>query len=81
MYAAFLVGYLVKSFVGDEKDVDAKIRMESLGNFSFSFFVSVYFALVGIQLDLIHDFSLLRFLNFFVIAPIPVGSRRTHQTV
>lgn len=68
MYAAFLVGYLVKSFVGDEKDVDAKIRMESLGNFSFSFFVSVYFALVGIQLDLIHDFSLLRFLNFFVIA-------------
>lgn len=68
MYAAFLVGYVVKSFVGDAQESDAKKRMESLGDFAFSFFVPIYFALVGIQLNLIHDFSLVRFLIFFVIA-------------
>ncbi len=68
MYAAFLVGYMVKAFVGDEEESDAKKRMESLGNFAFSFFVPIYFALVGIQLNLINDFSLIRFLVFFVIA-------------
>lgn len=68
MYAAFLVGYLVKSFVGDAEGSDAKIRMEALGDFSFSFFVPVYFALVGIQLDLIHDFSVFKFSVFFILA-------------
>ena len=42
--------------------------MDSLGNFAFSFFVPIYFALVGIQLNLINDFSVVRFLIFFVIA-------------
>lgn len=68
MYAAFLVGYVVKSFVGDVEDSDAKKRMTALGDFSFSFFVPIYFALVGIQINLIHDFSLVRFLLFFAAA-------------
>lgn len=68
MYAAFLVGYIVKTFAGDEKNSEARNRMESLGSFAFSFFVPVYFALVGIQLNLINDFSITRFLLFFVIA-------------
>ena len=68
MYAAFLVGYVVQNFVGDAEESDAKKRMESLGDFAFSFFVPIYFALVGIQLNLIHDFSLVRFLIFFAIA-------------
>ena len=68
MYASFLVGYIVKSFVGDAEESDAKRRMNSLGDFVFSFFVPIYFALVGIQLNLINDFSLARFLLFFVIA-------------
>ena len=34
----------------------------------FSFFVPVYFALVGIQLNLLHHFSVVRFIVFFVIA-------------
>ena len=42
--------------------------MEVLGNFAFSFFVPVYFALVGIQLNLLHDFSFLRFTVFFLMA-------------
>ena len=66
MYAAFLVGYVVKAVAG----VDARIKnaMDSLGNFAFSFFIPIYFALVGIQLNLLHDFSFLRFAIFFVIA-------------
>ncbi len=66
MYAAFLVGYVVKAFVGaDEETVS---RMDSLGNFAFSFFIPIYFALVGIQLNLLHDFSFVRFALFFVLA-------------
>lgn len=42
--------------------------MEAVANFSFSLFVPIYFALVGIQLNLIHNFSLGRFLLFFFIA-------------
>ncbi len=66
MYSAFLVGYVVKAVVG--VDEETKGRMESLNNFAFSFFVPIYFALVGIQLNVIHDFSIMRFLIFFVIA-------------
>lgn len=66
MYAAFLVGYVVKAFVGI--DEETRSRMEVLGNFAFSFFVPVYFALVGIQLNLLHDFSFLRFTVFFLMA-------------
>lgn len=66
MYAAFLVGYVVKVFAGiDEK---TSFRMQALRDLAFSFFVPVYFALVGIQLDLLHDLSLLRFAAFFVMA-------------
>ena len=66
MYAAFLVGYVVKAVAG----VDERIRnaMDSLGNFAFSFFIPIYFALVGIQLNLLNHFSLSRFALFFVIA-------------
>ena len=66
MYAAFLVGYVVKAVAG----VDARIKnaMDSLGIFAFSFFIPIYFALVGIQLNLLHNFSFLRFAIFFLIA-------------
>lgn len=66
MYSSFLVGYIVKAVAG--VDDETKNRMESLGNFMFSFFIPVYFALVGIQLNVIHDFSLMRFVVFFGIA-------------
>lgn len=66
MYSAFLTGYIVKAL--SQNDPEAESRMEAVANFSFSFFVPIYFALVGIQLNLIHNFSLGRFLLFFVIA-------------
>lgn len=66
MYSAFLTGYIVKAV--SQNDAEAGGRMEAVANFSFSLFVPIYFALVGIQLNLIHHFSLWRFLLFFVIA-------------
>ncbi len=66
MYSAFLVGYIVKSI--SEADETAKARMQAVADFSFSFFVPVYFALVGIQLNIIHNFSVVRFLLFFLLA-------------
>ena len=65
MYSAFLIGYIVKAV--SQSDRDAEGRMEAVANFSFSLFVPVYFALVGIQLNLIHNFSLGRFALFFLM--------------
>ncbi len=66
MYSAFIVGYIVKAFIGTKKV--SKEKIEYLENLVFAFFVPIYFALVGIQLNVIHDFSLIRFITFFIIA-------------
>lgn len=63
MYSSFLSGYLIRVLVGEENKNIGKIK-----DFSFAFFVPIYFALVGIQLDIIHNFSLIRFILFFIIA-------------
>ena len=64
MYSAFLVGYFIKSLYG----IKVKEDIKYLENFAFSFFVPIYFALVGIQLNVVHDFSIIRFIIFFAIA-------------
>lgn len=62
MYSAFVGGYIMKSFVPqDNKDI------EKIKDTAFALFVPVYFALVGIQLDVIHNFSVMRFLLYFII--------------
>ena len=66
MYSAFLVGYVLKAVVGYNDE--SKAKMDALGNFAFSFFIPIYFALVGIQLNVINGFSFFRFAIFFVIA-------------
>lgn len=63
MYSAFIGGYIMKSLLPKENQ-----DINNIKEFSFAFFIPVYFALVGIKLDVIHNFSLLRFLLFFVIA-------------
>ena len=66
MYSAFLSGYIIRNLTrGDTK---AEEKMKCITDFSFSFFVPIYFALVGIQLNLLHNFSLWRFLAFFILA-------------
>lgn len=66
MYTAFLVGYIIRAL--SQNDPEADGRMQAVADFSFSLFVPVYFALVGIQLNLLHHFSLVRFLLFFFVA-------------
>ncbi len=66
MYSAFLTGYMIRSITN--KDKNAVEKIQCITDFSFSFFVPVYFALVGIQLNLLHNFSLLRFAIFFCLA-------------
>ncbi|MDE5590091.1 MAG: cation:proton antiporter [Acetatifactor sp.] len=66
MYSAFLVGYIIKSFSGADEETDK--RIQTISDFSFSFFIPIYFALVGIQLNVIHNFSWLRFVLFFILA-------------
>ncbi len=66
MYSAFLTGYIVKAV--SQNDAEATGRMEAVANFSFSLFVPIYFALVGIQLNLLHNFSPTRFALFFFVA-------------
>lgn len=63
MYSAFVAGYIMKSMV--EQD---SVEIKGIKDFSMHLFVPIYFALVGIQLDVVHNFSVLRFLLFFVIA-------------
>lgn len=66
MYSAFLTGYIIRSITN--KDKNAEERVKCITDFSFAFFVPVYFALVGIQLNLLHNFSLVRFVVFFALA-------------
>lgn len=66
MYSAFLAGYIIRSI--SSKDRNAMERVKCITDFSFSFFVPIYFALVGIQLNLLHNFSLFRFITFFALA-------------
>ena len=65
MYSAFLVGYTIKAFFNSS---NYKSSIDSLEKIIFSFFVPIYFALVGIQLNVIHDISLINFLLFFAVA-------------
>ena len=66
MYSAFIVGYIIKALCGQNSNSEKCIS--ALKDIVFAFFVPIYFALVGIQLNIINDFSYVRFLIFFVIA-------------
>jgi Kef-type K+ transport system membrane component KefB len=77
-----LVAGMVVGVAGDGED---KAR-ESIRSFALAFFVPVYFAIVGLRLDLIHDFNPLFFLVFLVFAcaikagSVYVGGRLAGQT-
>ena len=63
MYSAFIGGYLMRALLPNDNH-----EVEKIKDFAMALFVPIYFALVGIQLDVVHNFSLPRFLLFFVIA-------------
>lgn len=64
IFGAFLAG-IATSAATDAASVQAR---ESIKAFSFAYFVPVYFAIVGAQLDLLHSFRPLFFCWFLVFA-------------
>ena len=62
MYSAFIGGYIMKALLPEDSEDITNIK-----DFAFSFFIPVYFALVGLQLDVVHNFSLTKFAVFFII--------------
>ena len=53
--------------VGATEDLSSSAA-RSIEGFAFAFFIPIYFALVGLQLDLVHGFSVVFFLVFLLLA-------------
>ncbi|EAI2145563.1 cation:proton antiporter [Campylobacter lari] len=66
MYTSFLVGFLIKNTL--QNSLELKERITSISDFSFSCFIPIYFALIGIQLNVIHEFSFIMFVMFCLLA-------------
>jgi Kef-type K+ transport system membrane component KefB len=61
-FGALLAGVAVGASSGPARDTSA------IESFSFAFFIPLYFALVGLQLDLRHGFDVRFFLGFLLFA-------------
>lgn len=64
VFAAFLAGFAV---VHKKRRLFSE-ALDAIGKISFAFFIPVYFALVGLKLDLLHGFS------FWMVSAFMVGS-------
>ena len=62
MYSAFISGYIMKALAGEDNK-----EVLSIKKVAFALFIPVYFALVGIKLDVVHNFSVSGFLFFFIV--------------
>ena len=85
IFGAFLAGITVR--MDDESDHSTAAAREAINSFAFAFFVPVYFAAVGLQLDLVHHFHAAFFAGFLVFAcvvksaSVYVGARLAHEGV
>jgi Kef-type K+ transport system membrane component KefB len=67
--AGILAGTLSRSAEGSGTvSIDAARAQASIESFSFGFFIPIYFAIVGLKLDLIRQFDIPFFLLFLVYA-------------
>ncbi len=64
LFGAFVAGIVVAS----SSTKGAARARKDIKSFSFAFFIPVYFAIVGLRLDLVRDFDPIFFLWFFVFA-------------
>jgi Kef-type K+ transport system membrane component KefB len=64
LYGAFVAGITV-AMANDGEIVQER---NALARVSFGFFIPVYFAIIGLQLDLIHHFDVLFFVGFLAFA-------------
>ena len=69
IFGAFLAGIVI-SFLKSQKFKKVKTHVKE---FSFAFFIPIYFSIVGIKLDLIHNFDLLFFVGLFFLAILTQG--------
>lgn len=67
IFGALLAGILVK--VALPKTVSERVD-QGISNISFSWFIPIYFATVGLQLDLVRHFDLLFFSIYFLFATL-----------
>ncbi|HWC70084.1 MAG TPA: cation:proton antiporter [Actinomycetota bacterium] len=65
LFGAFVAGIVVGSAEGT---AGAEAARQTIRDFSFAFFIPLYFAIVGLRLDLIHGFEPLFFVLFLVVA-------------
>ncbi|HZB30037.1 MAG TPA: cation:proton antiporter [Streptosporangiaceae bacterium] len=71
VFGALMAGYSTArgdAEPGLAEGVDSRATWDVLKQFLLAFFVPAYFALVGVQLDLLHHLPLLFFLWFFAMA-------------
>jgi K+:H+ antiporter len=66
MFGGFMAGMLI-GFMPGTHFSNARAVIKEI---SLSFFVSIYFAIVGLKLDLIHQFNLGSFVGFFTFSSI-----------
>ncbi len=64
LFGAFVAGIVVAATPG-ERSAEARVE---IGNVAFGLFVPIYFAIVGLGLDLIDHFDLMFFLAFLTFA-------------
>ena len=64
LFGAFVAGIVVSTPSGER----AAVARKSLNAFAFAFFIPVYFAIVGLRLDLLQEFSIWFFVPFFAFA-------------
>ncbi len=64
LYGAFVAGITVAV----ANDAEVVRERNALAGVSFGFFIPVYFAIIGIQLDLIHHFNVVFFVGFLAFA-------------
>jgi Kef-type K+ transport system membrane component KefB len=63
-----IFGALVAGILAGDLHGDAEHARQTIQSFSYAFFVPLYFAVVGLRLDLVHDFEPLFFLVFLLFA-------------
>jgi Kef-type K+ transport system membrane component KefB len=63
-----IFGALVAGILAGDLHGDAEHARQTIQSFSYAFFIPLYFAVVGLRLDLIHDFEPLFFVVFLLFA-------------
>lgn len=66
-FGAFVAGIVVGASSREANPIEEGATV-AIKEFGFAFFIPIYFAIVGLQLDLIHNFSVLFFLGYLLFA-------------